>query len=146
VKTGTKTTLIIAATLLIGIVIGALGSGFFIHRSIRHFEEREHQEVFVDRMISIIEPNPDQEAVIREILTRHAEEFEQRADAFHEETSALFDSLRTELDSVLTDQQKARLEERGKKMRSFMKHGGPPRHRRPGEGPPPPPPPEETGR
>lgn len=140
----TKTVLIIVATLIVGIIVGALGSGFVIHRFARHMADVRHREMFVERMVEVIDPAPEQEEAIREILTRHAEMFAELSDSFHRETSALFDSLRSELDPVLTQEQKERLEERGKRFQRLMKRGGPPRHR-PGEEPPPPPRPEEDG-
>jgi hypothetical protein len=142
--TQTKTVLIIVATLVVGIIIGALGSGFVIHRFARHVADARHREIFVEKMVGVIAPAPEQEEAIRDILTRHAEQFAELSDDFHRETSALFDSLRSELDPVLTQEQKERLEERGRRFRRLMKHAGPPR-RRPGEGPPPPPRADEDG-
>lgn len=144
-KTNTKTVLLIVATLLIGILIGALGSGFTAHRFARHVADMRHREVFVERMMEIIDPAPDQEDQIRGILTRHAEQFAEIADDFHGEASALFDSLRTELDPVLTDEQKARLEERHRKIGRLMKRGGPSSHHKPGDRRRPPPTPDEGG-
>jgi hypothetical protein len=141
-KTNTKTVLIIVATLLIGIIIGALGNGFMVHRFARRTADARHRDMFVERMVELIDPAPEQEPVVRGILTRHAEEFSKLTDNFREETSALFDSLRSELDPVLTDEQKAQLEDRHQRFGRHSKRGGmPPRHE-PGEGPPPPPPPE----
>lgn len=142
-KTRTGTVLIIVATLLIGIIIGALGSGFVIHRFARHMPDMRHRDLFVERMVETIDPSPDQEEAIRDILTRHAEEFAEISDSFHRDASALFDSLRAELDPVLTEEQKAKLEERGRRVRRLMKHPGPPGRRWPGEKPPPPPPDED---
>ncbi len=136
--TKTKTAMIIVATLVIGIVIGALGSGFVVHRFAGRPRDMRHREVFVERMVKLIDPAPDKEDEIRGILTRHAELFNEITDDFHRETSALFDSLRTELDSVLTEEQRARLEERRQKL-------GPSRHGKPGERRRPPPAPDEGG-
>ena len=144
-KTNTKTVLIIVATLLIGILIGALGSGFMVHRVARRMADMRHREMFVERMVDVIDPAADQEAEVRDILTRHAEQFAAISDSFHRETSALFDSLRSELDPILTDEQKARLEERGRRVRRLMKHVGPPGHHMPGGKRPPTPSPEDDG-
>lgn len=145
-KTNTKTVLIIVATLVIGIFIGALGSGFMAHRLGRRLPHMEHSERFVEGMVRLIDPAPDQEDQIRGILTRHAEQFAGITDDFREETSALFDSLSTELDSVLTAEQKARLEERHQRLGRMMKGGGQFPHGKPGDRrPPPPPPPSDDG-
>ena len=137
-KTNTKTVLIIVATLLIGILIGALGSGFMVHRFAGRMAEMRHRDMFVERMMELIEPAPEQEAEVRDILTRHAEEFTSLADEFHENATALFDSLLSDLDPVLTDEQKERLEERHERMGRSMKHGRRPPHHKPGAPPPPP--------
>lgn len=144
-KTNTKTVLIIVGTLVIGIVIGALGSGFVVHRFAGRMAEARHRDMFVERMVELIDPTPDQEPRVRDILTRHAEKFSVLADGFHEDASALLDSLRSELDPVLTDEQKARLEERHERFGKTFKHGGPPPGHRPGDRPPPPPPPDDEG-
>jgi hypothetical protein len=139
-RTRTKTTLIIIATLVIGIFIGALGSGFVVQRSARHFGERKHREIFIDRVVEVIDPTPDQERVVRAILTKHSEQFEEMSDRFRLEAAALFDSLKADLDTVLTEEQKARLQERVEKMPRPMRHPRPPRGG-PDEKLPPPPPP-----
>ena len=139
-KTNTKTALVIIATLVIGILIGVLGSGFMVHRFARRVPDMRHSEVFVERMIDIIEPAPEQEEEIRGILTRHAEQFTEITEGFRAETTTLMDSLRTELDSVLTDEQRARLEEKHRRFDKMMKHGRPFPHGRPGDRRRPPPP------
>jgi hypothetical protein len=139
-KTDTKTGLIIVATLLIGILIGALGSGFMVHRFARRMADMRHRDMFVERMIELIQPAPEQEAEVRDILTRHAEEFTKLADGFQEDTAALFDSLRSELDPVLTDEQKERMEERHERLGKFLRHGHRPPHDKPGGAPRRPPP------
>jgi len=144
-KTNTKTVLIIVGTLLIGIVIGALGSGFVVHRFGPRMAEVRHREIFVERMVELIDPTPEQEPKVRDILTRHAEEFSELAEGFHEEASALLDSLRSELDPVLTEEQRARLEEKHEKFGRGFKRGGPRPGHKPGDRPPPPPPPDDEG-
>jgi Spy/CpxP family protein refolding chaperone len=146
-KTNTKTVLIIVATLVIGILIGALGTGFMAHRFGRRLPHMEHGEMFVEGMLDLIDPAPEQEDQIRGILTRHAQQFTEITGDFREEISVLVDSLRAELDSVLTEEQKERLDERHRRLGRLMKCGGPFPHGKPGDRrpPPPPPPPPEGG-
>lgn len=141
-KIHTKTALIIVATLVIGIFIGALGSGFMFHRRTGRPPRREYGERFVEFVMDLIAPPAEQEDEIREILTRHAEEYEEITKNYREETSALFDSLGSRLDSVLTDEQKAKFEERRRRLRQRMDHGKPLPHGKPGDHRPPPPPDE----
>jgi len=143
----TKTVLVIVATLLIGILIGALGSSFVVHRFIGRVAEMRHRDVFVERLVETIDPEPEQEEVVRDILTRHSERFSEMSERFRSETTALLDSLKAELDTVLTDEQKARLEEKASRVRRASRHHYPRGHK-PGDErhlPPPPPPPEEDG-
>jgi len=142
-KTNTKTVIVIVATLVIGILIGALGSGFMAHRFARRLPHMEHSARFIEGMVDLIDPAPEQEDQIRGILTRHAERFTEITGDFREETSALFDSLLTELDSVLTEEQKARLEERHQRFGRGTKRGGSFPHGKPGDRRRPPPPPDE---
>ncbi len=144
-KTNTKTVLIIVATLLIGMLIGVLGSGFVVHRFVSRAVDMRRQDVFVERLMDVIDPAPDQEAEVKGILDRHAERFSDITDEFHRETSALFDSLRADLDPVLTDEQKARLEERHRRFGRLMGCGRPSPARKPGGKCPPPPPPPRGG-
>ena len=139
----TQTALIIVATLLIGIVIGVLASGFIIHGLPRHVAGMRHREIFVDRMIAVIEPSPEQEDEIRGVLTRHAEDFADMSDRFHDDASALLDSLRSELQPLLNEEQKARLEERHRRFSKPRREFGPPGRHKPGNRPPPPPPPDD---
>ena len=64
-----KTSLILLATLLLGIAIGALGAGAISHHRGEHLRELRHPGGFVQYMEQIIEPRDEaQRAAIRPIL------------------------------------------------------------------------------
>ena len=128
-KTHTRSMLVIVATLLIGILIGALGHGAFRGRRFRHIARLKTQEGFVTRMEGVIQPEPAQQEAVRQILTQYVQLLEQVRLLLFAQLGAETDSMRTRLAPILTEEQKARLDEELKRLR-----------RRP------PPPPSETSR
>lgn len=109
-KTGTKTILIILVTLIIGVIIGALVTGAFARHRVRRFMSMREPEHLVTRIERIIGPDESQREAVREILRRHSEQFLQIHSQFEGEMLALRDSLKKDLEPILTDEQKARLE------------------------------------
>lgn len=111
-NTKVKIALMIIVTLVIGIVFGAL-----LNRALLRYRI---QRAFADRnpagMISFMEerirPTPDQRAKIREILEKHRIKSQEIRDRFMEEMQSEFESLESELDPILTPEQKRRLRER----------------------------------
>ncbi|MFH1943549.1 MAG: hypothetical protein ABIL68_15710 [bacterium] len=104
-----KTALILILTLLVGMVLGAL-----IHGAVMRdrFEQRifrmRTDEGFSQRMEGIIEPDDSQKKAMREIVRKHF----RRMSEHQKEFRSMMDSLKVELDSILTDEQKKRLEQR----------------------------------
>jgi hypothetical protein len=106
-KTKTKTILLLLATFILGALSGASIQRFYI----RHFLKRNVQhmrtpEGFVERFERIIQPAEEQKKEIRSILMKHHKEMMQ----FHHEFPARMDSLKKELDTVLTEEQRKRLQ------------------------------------
>jgi hypothetical protein len=139
-STRSQTTLIVVATLVIGILIGTFLAGPVLHRQLRPPFRGRHPEGFVFAVEMLIDPAPDQADAVHRILTEHAERFSDISSEYHSEISAVMDSLRKELDPVLTDEQKERLDRRHEhldKIRRHMKGRRPPKdndaaHRPPG--------------
>lgn len=99
------------AVLLIGVAIGALVVGPMLAR--HHFKraDRAHgQEGFVSMMEERIKPDPAQVEVVREILTRYGDRLEGLRTRQHDKAVAVFDSLDAELATVLTAEQKERID------------------------------------
>jgi Spy/CpxP family protein refolding chaperone len=128
-----KTALIITATLIIGIIFGALISRAYLHHRIRRAFVMVNPNRFMPVFEHIISPSPEQREQIRKIIRKHALEVQEIRDGFDARMSSSFESLQKELDSVLTPEQKARLEKRMKERRPWMRRQRPrlPRRDRP---------------
>ena len=128
-----KTSLILIVTLLIGMILGALLGGALLRSRVKDRAARiRTPHGFANRMERIIQPDESQREAVREILLRHADRFSQ----FHDQFAALADSLKKDLDPILTEEQKLRLERMIYAPRRMHR---PERGRRgmpPGEGPP----------
>jgi len=131
-KITTRTTLILASVLILGIMIGFLGASSWLRynqkKRIGHFREGEG---FVVEMEKLIDPSSDQKELIHQILVRHSLWVKQ----FSEDQRAMFmksiDSLNTELAQVLSPEQMAHFQD---KIKNRPKQPGP----HPGPLPPPP--------
>jgi hypothetical protein len=122
--------LIIVCTLLLGVAIGTLIVAPLVARHhFRRLAEVRTPGGFVARLEELIDPDPGQAPVVREILTRYGERIDEIASRHRDEAKAVFDSLEAELASVLTDQQKERLD----RMKHRAEDHGPGEH---GPGPP----------
>jgi hypothetical protein len=111
-NTKSKIALIIIVTLVIGIVLGAMiNRAFLRHRIQRAFATRNPVGMvsFIERSIR---PTPDQRAKIREILEKHRMKSQEIRDRFMKEMQLEFESLESELDPILTPEQKERLKDR----------------------------------
>lgn len=105
-----KTALIIISTLTIGIIFGALLSRAYLHHRIRRaftMVNPTKSMIFFERTIN---PTPAQRVQIRKIIQKHTKTISELQKEFREGMESSFESLRKELDSVLTPEQKERLE------------------------------------
>jgi hypothetical protein len=110
---------IITGTLLIGVAIGALLVGPMIAR--HHFRRAEAWRTprgFATRLEDVIKPNPDQVDALRTILARYGDDLDEVMSRHRAEIRDMVDSLNADLDTLLTPEQKERLE--------AMRHHGPP--------------------
>ncbi|MBN2102529.1 hypothetical protein JW835_00645 [bacterium] len=113
-KTMTKTVVLLILTFVLGVISGAVLQGFLIRQHIKKFNRHMRTpEGFIERFERIIDPTDEQRKEIRAILEKHHQKMMQ----FHKEFPMHMDSLKTDLDSILTEEQKEKL----KKMRPFIK-------------------------
>jgi hypothetical protein len=87
---------------------------------------------FTQRLEELIQPDEGQVESLRTILAEYGESFDEVATRHRDEVKDLIDSLHAELDSILTDEQKERLEEGRRRLRHFgdpRDHHKPPRPR-----------------
>ena len=127
-----KTSLILLVTLLIGLLLGTLVSGFVRQN---HFEKRvagwRSPEGFIHRCEMVIHPDDPQREKVREILDRHAAFFGELHDNFQKEFEARMDSLKKELGPILTEEQKALFDRMGSFERRGRRGYKPYGHRKP---------------
>ena len=124
-----KTALIIIMTLVIGIFIGALLNRVLLQHRIRKAFMMQTPGFITALYEGVIEPESEQGKLIREILKKHARRMSEIRKNFRKDLQSEFESLRKELDPLLTTEQKRRLRNRlprpWRRLRRF------PPHRRP---------------
>ncbi len=119
-NTKTKTSFILIGTLLIGVAIGALGSALLREERARKFELMRPENRFLNFMKGVIRPAPEQSQQLDEVLGNYSKRISNIHEKHQEEILAVYDSLRTDLNALLTEEQRARLEEslaRGRSLR-----------------------------
>jgi hypothetical protein len=129
-STRSQTTLIVVATLAIGILIGLFLAGPVLHRQLRPPFPARHPDGFAFAVEMLIDPEPDQVDAVRRILSDHSDRFSDISSEYRSEISVVMDSLMRDLDPILTDEQKARLDERHDHLRRMRDHGKPHRPRK----------------
>ena len=114
-----KSSLIIIVTLIIGIVLGIILSQLFFRppRMIDRIAELRSPEGFLERFERIINPSESQKDKIREILNKHFERLHDQSQKFRDQFVELNDSLRIELEPILNDAQKERLDKMVERFR-----------------------------
>lgn len=108
-STRTKTLIIILSTLIIGITIGALGSGALRKSRMDRFDKMDHSSRFFRVMERIIQPDAKQKAALDRVIEKYSDHMSSIHARHQDELSAIFDSMRTELNALLTEEQKDRL-------------------------------------
>ena len=121
-----KTTIVIIITLIFGIVLGALINRTFTHRRIKRAFDAINPIRFTVILERIIDPTEEQKKQIREILQSHTKQVEELRREAMEGMETSLQALKKELDSVLTPEQKKRLEEMMKKRPPWMGREGKP--------------------
>lgn len=133
-----KTALIIGITLIIGILIGALLNRALLQHRIRRAFSMQTPGFLMTLYERTIEPDAEQSKLIREILEKHVKRMSEIRKNFHSSLQSEFESLRKELDPLLTPEQKKRLMNRVplpfRRFRRFPDYRRPPR-REPRKGP-----------
>lgn len=124
-----KTTFIIIITLILGVVIGAMLNRALLQNRIRRTFSQQNPNrlaLFYER---IIQPDPAQSEVLREILNKHSKRMSEIRTNFFEEMQSAVKALQADIDPILTLEQKKRLRERMMRPRRFFNQRGrfPPR-------------------
>jgi uncharacterized membrane protein len=134
-KTGTKSTVIILATLLLGFAIGILASGALARQRVRRLAEMRTRPGFSSRVEEVIQPTDDaQRAAIREVLEAAGLRNHEIYSRTRQELQASLEQMREQLEPLLTEEQLKRLQRLGRGGGSFAPPGGERRMRAPGAG------------
>lgn len=105
-----KVTIIIVATLVIGILLGAVGRGVFLKRHNQKLDSIERPEFFLSRVNEIVEPDSLQKPKVQEIAKITAQKIEILFDRHQAEMGVIVDSMKRDLSAVLRPEQQRRLE------------------------------------
>ncbi|MCY3554203.1 MAG: hypothetical protein OXH56_02665 [Gemmatimonadetes bacterium] len=120
-----KTAAILLATLIIGMVCGALILGAFARDRLQP-PPQVTRERFVERWVRMVRPDPVQLERIREVVGEHEPGFRENYMRHRQEMQVLVDSLHRDLEPILTEEQLQRIKtirERRERMREFRREG-----------------------
>ncbi len=106
----TKSYVLIAATLIIGIAIGFLGNGYLTHQKFQKFVHQSGEKVFKNRMMEVIQPADAQLETIEPILEKYDSIAQQNFFEMREKMSALRKEMSRELEAHIEPHQKEALE------------------------------------
>lgn len=107
-----KTAFIIIIILVLGIFIGATLNRALLQNRIRRAFSIRNPNRFAATYEKIIKPDAEQSQLIRELLNKHAKRISEIRENFRKKMQSEFESMRREMDSILTPEQKKRLENR----------------------------------
>ena len=134
-----KSSLVLTITLILGIIIGAVGSGmmrnYFFEKKMENFRSPRG---FIRHLERVIQPDSTQRVQLREKLLSQQQHFNHLSMQFRTEMDSLNEEFQNELKDILTEEQQERLSrflERGRKRvfkrrrrtrteRATMKNGG----------------------
>lgn len=105
-----KSILIILAVFILGLFTGAMLNRALIQHRIQKALALRNPAPFITTIERIIDPTPEQYRHIRKILEKHAKNIYTYRREFHKSTLKELNSLKKELETVLTEEQKRRLE------------------------------------
>jgi len=125
----TKGALILFSTLIIGVLIGTLLSGWFVRDRLRPIPHPRH---FVRSTERLIAPQDEQQRqAVRDVLRRHAAALRELNAKHREALKEQLDASRAELAPLLSDEQLRRFDRRQRRFGELM---GPwrerPRHKK----------------
>jgi hypothetical protein len=121
----TKSVLMLFSTLLIGVLLGSLTTGAMNNRRMHNLAEMRSARGLAFYLEDVVQPvSEEQREAIRAVLEEAAPKFAETMMESRERMRELTDSVRAELDPLLTEEQRQRLEERMRIGRG-MPHGSP---------------------
>ena len=116
-RTQSKTTIILISIFILGILLGVVVDRTVVENQMkkRYMQMRGPRILgfFIER---VIQPTPEQREKIDKILEKYVDNIADKRQQVMKETAVLMDSLRSELEPILTEEQKIRLEEHRQKF------------------------------
>ncbi len=121
----TKSVLMLFSTLLIGVLLGSLTTGAVNNHRMHNLAEMRSARGLAFYLEDVVQPvSEEQREAIRAVLEEAAPKFAETMMESRDRMRELTDSVRAELDPLLTEDQRQRLEERMRIGRG-MPHGSP---------------------
>lgn len=120
-----KTAAILLATLIIGMVCGALILGAFARDRLQPPPQMT-RERFVERWVRMVRPDQEQMQRIRDVVGEHEPGFRENYMRHRQEMQTLVDSLHRDLEPILTEEQLERIKrvrQRRGRMRESRREG-----------------------
>ena len=127
----TKSILMFGATLIIGIILGVLISGFFVRQGVHKMAKMRTEHGIKERIIDITDADQQQIESIDKIFERRKGKLESMLQNHRMEFMKERKALIEELDTILDDEQMEVLQEKMRRMDEFKRRGphGPHGHR-----------------
>ena len=131
-QTKTKSILLITGVLIIGIIIGALGSSILRKNMLEERIARfRTPEGFTERILNRIDPDPDKREAVKNVLIEQHQILTEKFEQTRIEMEAHVDSVLAHLKPLLTEEQYERAERFLKRRAPHMGRRGKPFHRPP---------------
>jgi hypothetical protein len=114
----TKSVLLLVVTLLLGIVLGGVLTGWWVQNRADRVRALRTPAGFVERVVQRVEPtSAAQRDSVEVIARRTARQLERLRRSHRQQTMTVLDSMRTELRTVLSEEQINTLDRRLQRRR-----------------------------
>ncbi|MGD8778313.1 MAG: hypothetical protein PVH88_05055 [Ignavibacteria bacterium] len=114
-KLKTKSILAIIGTLLIGFVLGFMSNIFFVKSRFNEVRDYHKKGRMIDYFIRKLDLNDEQQLLIEPVLKKYNAKLKKNSEETKIKIIELMDSLKTELEPFLTEEQMEALNSRHKK-------------------------------
>ena len=119
-KNQIKASILLIVTLLLGLILGGLGSQYLIENRFEQMAKMRYPEGFVNVFEQIIDSKGTEADTVRVILREHHIKFMELNNQHLENIESMIDSMRNDLEPFLTEEQ---IEHISKRMEHRMSVG-----------------------
>lgn len=115
----------LSATLVVGVGLG-IGGSYYFNKYHAHHCDIDHKMMrnpisnlshhFEKRILHIVNPNPEQETKMKPILEKYSSKMVKQLENHHNHFVGMIADLEKDLDTILTEDQMQRLEEKKQKF------------------------------